>query len=235
MQELTATSRLRAEWDWALGFALIGAGGLMVVVGSVAVTGSAYASDQLSYIISGGLGGLLLLAAGSTLIITAGLSDEWRKLDRLEEALPYPAIPGPSLRVLVRRWRLVAAVGMLITAAILALAWVQASGEADPVPALEALGTGIIGLLIGGLIAAFSTLRLKRRIQQRKRRLFAPWNQVAEAPAPTRVRNGRVLVATGLTRYHHSGCPAVAGLATREISRNQIPKELEPCELCEAQ
>lgn len=232
---MEGVSRLRAQWDWVVGFILMGWGAVVVVVSTIAVSGSRYASDQLSYMVSGGLGGLLLLGAGSTLVITAGLSDEWRKLDRLEDALPYAKIPVPSVRVLVRRGRLIAGAGMLIAAIFLAIAWSRASGEADPEPGLQALGTGVIGLLIGSLLAAFATLGLKRRIQLRKNRLFAPWLVDKPVAAPSPTRNGRVLVATGLTRYHHFGCPAITGLDTREVSRSQIPKELEPCELCEVE
>lgn len=234
---------LRARWDWAAGFALVGLGAVLVVVGSVGVSGSRFASDQLAYIVSGGLGGLLLLGAGATLLITAGLSDEWRKLDRVERALvtasgtprtPQGTDPEPTAEVLVRRGRLLAGVGMLITVIFLVFAWVRASGEADPEPGLQAIGTGIIGLVIGSVLAALATLGLKRRIQIRKSRLFAPWFQAETAPARP-ARNGRVLVATGLTRFHRSGCPAVAGMPTREINRGQIPDELVPCELCEAE
>ncbi len=135
--------------------------------------------------------------------------------------------------MLVRRGRLLAGVGMLITLIFLVFAWVRASGEADPEPGLQAIGTGIIGLVIGSVLAALATLGLKRRIQIRKSRLFAPWFH--ETAAPRAARNGRVLVATGLSRFHLAGCPAVAGMQTREINRGQLPDELEPCELCEAE
>jgi len=39
------------------------------------------------YIISGGIGGVFFLGLGATLWISADLRDEWRKLDRIEEAL----------------------------------------------------------------------------------------------------------------------------------------------------
>ncbi|MGH9034154.1 MAG: hypothetical protein ACRD0O_00190 [Acidimicrobiia bacterium] len=232
---------LRARWDWALGVALMGAGAVLVLVGSVGVSGSRFASDQLAFIVSGGLGGLLLLGAGATLLITAGLSDEWRKLDRVERALAASsrahrvAESGPSAEALVRKGRLLAGVGMVITLIFIVFAWVQASGEADPEPGLEAVGTGAIGLVIGSLVAGLATMGLKRRIQLRKSRLFAPWFQAEAAPAPQAVRNGRVLVAAGLTRFHLPGCPAVAGMQTREVNRGQVPGELEACELCEAE
>jgi hypothetical protein len=88
---------LRAEWDRVLGFSLIALGAVLLVLGYLGVSGSPYVAEQLSYIVSGGLGGLFLLGAGATLLILADLHDEWRKLDRVEAMLsgeiPFPARP----------------------------------------------------------------------------------------------------------------------------------------------
>ncbi len=85
---------LRAEWDRVLGFTLIGLGAILLVLGYIGVSDSPYVAEQLSYIVSGGLGGLFLLGAGATLLILADLHDEWRKLDRVEAILsgqiPFP-------------------------------------------------------------------------------------------------------------------------------------------------
>jgi hypothetical protein len=85
---------LRAEWDRVLGFTLIGLGAILLVLGYLGVSDSPYVAEQLSYIASGGLGGLFLLGAGATLLILADLHDEWRKLDRVEAILsgeiPFP-------------------------------------------------------------------------------------------------------------------------------------------------
>ena len=77
--------RLRTQWDWVAGYSLIGIAAVMVVVTWVEVSGSRFVSDELASIASGGLGALVLLGLGSVLIVTAGLADEWRKLNRLEE------------------------------------------------------------------------------------------------------------------------------------------------------
>ena len=98
---------LRAEWDRVLGFGLIALGAVLLVLGYLGVSNSPYVAEQLSYIVSGGLGGLFLLGAGATLLILADLHDEWRKLDRVEAMLageiPLPAraqtngaAPAPS-------------------------------------------------------------------------------------------------------------------------------------------
>ena len=88
---------LRAEWDRVLGFGLIALGAVVLVLGYLGVSNSPYVAEQLSYIVSGGLGGLFLLGAGATLLILADLHDEWRKLDRVEAMLsgeiPVPARP----------------------------------------------------------------------------------------------------------------------------------------------
>jgi hypothetical protein len=220
------------------GYVLLGVAAIVLVVTWVAVSGSRFISDQLSLIVSGGLGGLVLLEFGSMLIVTAGLSDEWRKLNRIEDALPFPVTgPRPDAAALVRKGRIVGGLGMLVAVLFLVPAWWKVSGDADPKPGLGALTWAIVGLVLGGLIAALATLRLQRRIQVRKRRLFGPWAQaLAEGPgaaAPVAAA-GPVLIAPELTRFHRPGCPAVQGVATRGVDRHNIPAALEPCDLCEA-
>lgn len=78
---------LRAEWDRVAGFSLIGVGALLLVLGYHGVSRTPYVAEQLSYIVSGAVGGLFCLGLGATLLISADLHDEWRKLDRLEAAV----------------------------------------------------------------------------------------------------------------------------------------------------
>ena len=80
-------SWLRSEWDRVLGFSLVALGAIFLIVAYAGVSGSPYAVDQLSYLVSGGLGGLFCLGAGATFLIAADIHDEWRKLDRVEDAL----------------------------------------------------------------------------------------------------------------------------------------------------
>jgi len=236
---MDVTRRLHTQWDWVMGYSLIGVAAVVLVVTWNGVSGSRYVSDELSYIASGGLGGLVLLGLGAVLVTTAGLADEGRKLNRVEDALPFPA-PGERTEpaALVRRARMVAAAGMLVAVAFLVPAWVKISGNAQVKPGLGALTWGVVGLVIGGLIAGLATMGVQRRIQRRTRVLFGAWalalDAGARADAAPVADAGSVLVADELTRFHRPGCPAVTGVAARRVDRRAIPADLEPCELCEA-
>ncbi|MDQ1501204.1 MAG: hypothetical protein QOI86_4544 [Actinomycetota bacterium] len=277
---------LRAEWDRVLGFTLIALGAVLLVLGYLGVSDSPYVAEQLSYIVSGGLGGLFLLGAGATLLILADLHDEWRKLDRVEAMLsgeipfpnrphtngvgPAPAAPapaaapdkpalasaapalmvettiadpdagpgprpGPTAAAIFRRERFTLGIGMLLAVAVLFGSWARASGVDEPKPAIAAVAVAVFGLVLVAMGAVGSTLTVKRHVQLRKGRLFAPWLAPEDGPvgvAP--VAAGSLVVAPGLTRYHRAECPSVAGLAVRPLDRRSIPAELAPCRLCDA-
>lgn len=82
---------LRLQWDRVLGVAAIVTGAVALLVGWSKVSATAYPAEQIPYVVSAGLGGLFLLGLGATLWHSAALSDEWRKLDRLEERLDAAA------------------------------------------------------------------------------------------------------------------------------------------------
>ena len=88
---------LRAEWDRVAGYTLIGFGALCLLLGYLGVSDSPYVAEGLSFVMSGGIGGLFLLGAGATLLVTADLHDGWRKLDRVEQAIretgAIPTVP----------------------------------------------------------------------------------------------------------------------------------------------
>lgn len=87
---------LRAQWDRALAGLLAVLGVLLLLLGWVGVSGTGYVSRQLPYMISGGLGGVFLLAVSGTLLLSADLRDEWRELRairlRLDTMDATPAI-----------------------------------------------------------------------------------------------------------------------------------------------
>jgi hypothetical protein len=83
----------RGQWDRVSAWILISLGALAVVLGWLGVRTEALTQKQIPYIISGGIGGLLLVAVGAMLWLSADLCDEWRKLDAIERA----AIAAPRL------------------------------------------------------------------------------------------------------------------------------------------
>jgi hypothetical protein len=78
---------VRAEWDRVAACGVVLMGAIALFLGYQGISGSAYVSEQLAYLISGGIGGLFLLGVGATLFLSADLHDEWRKLDDLEAAI----------------------------------------------------------------------------------------------------------------------------------------------------
>jgi len=78
---------VRVQWDRATGAACVLAGAATLVAGWAQVSRSVYASQQVPYLLSCGLGGLFLLGVGATLWLSADLRDEWRHLDGLETRL----------------------------------------------------------------------------------------------------------------------------------------------------
>jgi hypothetical protein len=91
---MTLSRWLRAQWDRALAGVLIVASVVMVLVGWIRLSRTSYVYEQLSFLVSGAIGGLLLMAIGGILWLTADLRDEWRKLDRIEAALLAGARPA---------------------------------------------------------------------------------------------------------------------------------------------
>jgi hypothetical protein len=77
----------RKNPDRVVAWVAIGLGAVVLYLGWDGASSTAYPAEQLPYILSGGIGGSLLVALGATLLISADLRDEWRKLDRIERRL----------------------------------------------------------------------------------------------------------------------------------------------------
>jgi hypothetical protein len=78
---------LRAQWDRVLAGAFVGFGLLVLLLGWIGVSSTPYATEQVPYLLSGGILAVLLLGVGGTLWLSADLRDEWRKLDDLDSTL----------------------------------------------------------------------------------------------------------------------------------------------------
>lgn len=78
---------LRTQWDRAAAWLAAGAGGLLLLIGYVQVSGTAYPAEQVPYLVSAGLGALFLLGIAGSLWISADLRDEYAKLDQIARSL----------------------------------------------------------------------------------------------------------------------------------------------------
>ena len=75
---------IRAQWDRVAAAAAVSAGALALVLGWLGISDALYPGQQIPYIISGGLVGVVCIAVGIALWLSADLRDEWRKLDDLD-------------------------------------------------------------------------------------------------------------------------------------------------------
>jgi hypothetical protein len=84
-----------------LGAVLVLLGAVLVVIGYAGVKGARYAVDEISFLISGGVGGVLALMLGTTLLINGDRRTELTALDRLAESLEAeaPDEPAPMARL----------------------------------------------------------------------------------------------------------------------------------------
>lgn len=78
---------LRLQWDRAVGVLAMLVGVVLLVIGWIEVSSTEFVSEQIPYVVSAGLGGVVALLIGGTLWLSADLRDEWRALNRIDERL----------------------------------------------------------------------------------------------------------------------------------------------------
>lgn len=78
---------IRARWRTVLGWVLIALGAVFIILGWFGVSGEPDVARQLSYLASGGVGGLAAATVGIGLLISEDLRAERRRLGRIEAAV----------------------------------------------------------------------------------------------------------------------------------------------------
>jgi hypothetical protein len=91
--EMKTFVRANADRVVAVGLSVLGA--VLLIAGWFGVSGTGLAAEQIPYLLSGGLGGIALIALGCTVWLSADLQDEWRRLDSLDERLQQLSSTGP--------------------------------------------------------------------------------------------------------------------------------------------
>ena len=80
-------SWIRLQADRLVAALLVVAGIVSLLVGWIQASDAVLASQQIPYVVSGGLFGLLLTGVGSVVWLSADLRDEWRAIKRVEDRL----------------------------------------------------------------------------------------------------------------------------------------------------
>jgi hypothetical protein len=89
---MTFLTFLKTQWDRTAGVVSVVAGAVVLLLGWIGVSNTGYVSEQLPYIVSGGLFGVFLLAVGGLLWLSADLRDEWRELRAIRLRLDEQAM-----------------------------------------------------------------------------------------------------------------------------------------------
>jgi hypothetical protein len=222
---------LRAEWDRVAGWALIALAAVAIFLAYRGVADATLVAQQLSYIASGGLGGLLLGAVGVGLLVSADVHDEWRKLDRIAELLGDADGDSGDASVSTERGgvTIAAAVGTVLAAALVLLGWSRAADAVTYEGALSGVGWSATGTSIAVALVAGCLVLTRGRLATRKATVLA---RIEVTPAPMPDTSGKVAVPRSGRRYHRPDCAVVASVPTRLVSQRRVRAGLEPCGLC---
>lgn len=78
---------LKQQWDRVLAIVAGVIGAVALLLGWIGVSGSSLITQQLPYLASGAVVGLVLFGVATTLWLSADLRDEWAKLDEIYTVL----------------------------------------------------------------------------------------------------------------------------------------------------
>jgi protein-S-isoprenylcysteine O-methyltransferase Ste14 len=78
---------IKQQWDRALALVAAAVGVVALILGWIGVSGASLVTQQIPYLVSGAVVGLVAFGAASTLWISADLRDEWAKLDDIHRAV----------------------------------------------------------------------------------------------------------------------------------------------------
>jgi hypothetical protein len=228
---------LRAESDRVAGWALVVVAVVWLAVGARLVSSALYTPDQVATVISGGLGAVVVLLLGLTLLLAADTRDEERKLGRID-ALLGPAPLPPAEEGVTRRRRTVAALGVAAGAVLVVTGWWKAADALRVDRAMDGLVLSAAGVAVVAAVLTVGAARGRRRLARQARvvlaRVVTVKTTVQPAPVHTNGSNGTRWTAAGLRHFHVAACPALAGIGPEERTPVHLDCNLEPCLLCDA-
>jgi|GEM_PF-4284742 len=77
----------RNQWERSIALAVIVFGLVAFLLGWWGQRDKGLVTEQIPYVVSGAMFGMLLIVIGATVWLSADLHDEWIKLDRVEDVL----------------------------------------------------------------------------------------------------------------------------------------------------
>jgi hypothetical protein len=77
----------RNEWERTVSVLAVVAGLVVFFLGWLGQRDKSLVTEQIPYVVSGAMFGLLLIVLGTTVWLSADMRDEWIKLDRVEETV----------------------------------------------------------------------------------------------------------------------------------------------------
>jgi hypothetical protein len=77
----------RNQWERSIALAVVVFGLVAFFLGWLGQRDKGLVTEQIPYVVSGAMFGMLLIVIGATVWLSADLHDEWVKLDRVEDAL----------------------------------------------------------------------------------------------------------------------------------------------------
>ena len=86
---------LKVQWDRTTAGASLVLAAFCFLFGWIGVGNTPFTAQQIPYVVSGGLGGILFLTVAAVMWLSADLKDEWRKLDAIERHLEVSATANP--------------------------------------------------------------------------------------------------------------------------------------------
>jgi hypothetical protein len=86
-QRELSTDLVRRRWRSIAGWVLVAIGAVFIVLGWIGVSGEPDVARQMSYLASGGVGGLTAAVVGIGLLISEDLRSERHRLGRIEATL----------------------------------------------------------------------------------------------------------------------------------------------------
>lgn len=236
---------LQVHWERVYaGFALLGAA-QMLLAGWWGANDSTMLAEEFPYLISGGLGSAVLVAAACTLWLSGDLMDEWNKLAELDETLvredihapEMPGAAGPMPWTIPQVLFAISSTG--IGALLVTIGWFGASGQSRPSDQLGWFALAVCGVGAQGVGVGAHLLNGRRSIGSRLEVLqFSIWNgervpALAAGVDTPRAGADSLVAGATMTRFHRPACPLVQRKAVAtEPLRRHVERGRRACAVC---